>query len=168
MGKKGFIVLIVLIVFGLSGITAMIWFKEKSKTVYILTDRVFAEYKGTNEVRKKIKATEEKQKSILDSLYMEIQTSQKAGKMAEEKMKKDQQIYQKLYSGFAASDEKQKQQYNAEIWKQINQYLEEYGKEKNYDYVLGASGNGNIMFANSTLNVTDEVIQYINKKYNGD
>lgn len=167
MIKKSAMVLAVLIVVALFTVAASIFFKEKKKTVYILTEKILEDYEGAKEIRKKIKDTELKQRSILDSIYLEIQTPNKDGKDNGEKIKKDKEVYQRLYSGFANSNQKQQQEYNAVLWKQINQYLEEYGIENNFDFILGASGNGNIMFADTTLNVTDDVVKYINKKYAG-
>jgi outer membrane protein len=53
------------------------------------------------------------------------------------------------------------------IWTQLNQYITEYGKTKDYEYILGANGSGSLMYADSTLNITEEVTAFANKKYSG-
>lgn len=58
-------------------------------------------------------------------------------------------------------------QYNEQIWKQLNQYIEDYGRDNGYDYLLGASGQGAIMYANEAQDLTKEIIFYVNNKYSG-
>jgi len=59
------------------------------------------------------------------------------------------------------------QDYDQQIWERINGYVTDYAKEKDYDFILGASGDGNLMFAKDTLDITDELIIYCNSNYNG-
>jgi outer membrane protein len=54
-----------------------------------------------------------------------------------------------------------------QIWNQLNSYVQEYGQEHGYDYILGATGDGGIMYASEAKNLNEEVISYINDKYNG-
>ena len=49
------------------------------------------------------------------------------------------------------------------IWKEINAKVTEYGKEKGIDFILGAKGDGTIMYANEAKEITKEIIEYINK-----
>jgi len=60
-----------------------------------------------------------------------------------------------------------KEQYYEKIVTQLNQYVTDFGKESVYDIVLGANGNGTIMYATPKIDITDEVLVYINSKYEG-
>jgi len=55
---------------------------------------------------------------------------------------------------------------NDKIWNQVNQFIEDYGKEKQYRFVLGATGEGTIMFGDKHVDVTDETLAYLNNRYN--
>ena len=55
--------------------------------------------------------------------------------------------------------------YTADIWKRINHYVSDYGKTEGYDFIFGATGDGGLMYANDVNDITDEVILYLNKKY---
>lgn len=57
--------------------------------------------------------------------------------------------------------------FNQEVWDKINAYLTEYGKDKHYDMVIGATGTGTLMYGSETYDITDEVLTYINEKYEG-
>ena len=48
-----------------------------------------------------------------------------------------------------------------------NQYIKDYGIQNNYILIFGVSGQGNIMYANDGLDATEEVIEYVNKRYQG-
>ena len=43
--------------------------------------------------------------------------------------------------------------------------MKDYGVDHHYTYVMGANGGGTIMYADTSLNVTDDFIKYINQKY---
>ncbi|TDB58107.1 OmpH family outer membrane protein [Arundinibacter roseus] len=54
---------------------------------------------------------------------------------------------------------------NSELYDLIYQYIEKYNKSNQYEYVLGYSKGGGILFADSTLNVTQKMIEGLNKEY---
>jgi len=58
-------------------------------------------------------------------------------------------------------------EYNLKIWDKLNSYTKEFGRENNFSIIFGTSGGGNIMYAEDTLDVTKELIEYCNRKYNG-
>jgi outer membrane protein len=45
--------------------------------------------------------------------------------------------------------------------------MQDYGKKHGYDFIYGAQGSGNLMYANGQKNITDEVLKYINERYQG-
>jgi hypothetical protein len=47
---------------------------------------------------------------------------------------------------------------NQEILAEINTYIKQYGKEKGYDFILGATDNGNIVYAAEGKDITDDVL----------
>lgn len=52
-----------------------------------------------------------------------------------------------------------------EVYKKLNGYIEEYGKANSLDIILGSDGNGSVMYVDSTMNATEDVIDFINAKY---
>lgn len=54
--------------------------------------------------------------------------------------------------------------FNTEIQKRLDDFLEEYVKDKSYDYVLSYSKNGSILYANKGLDITREVIAGMNAR----
>jgi len=57
--------------------------------------------------------------------------------------------------------------FNEEVWGKINTLVEEYGKTHDHDIIIGASGSGSVMYGKEAHNITADVLEYINNKYNG-
>lgn len=51
------------------------------------------------------------------------------------------------------------------VIEEVNSFIKEYGKQNGYSYVFGNLGNGNIMYATDDNNITEEVIENLNKQY---
>lgn len=142
--------------------------KNTKKTAYINTSEVFNNFKMTKEIDVDVKKVEEKKQNILDSI---------AGRIKEITagiVKSDDANFNFLKNEFLTKRERfsdeisgLKQASIEKVWKQINQYLMEYGKDNNYDIIMGATGQGSLMYANENINITQEVTEYINKKYEG-
>jgi len=58
-----------------------------------------------------------------------------------------------------------KAEYDTEIWSRINTYVQSFGKQNNYSMIFGGAGNGSIMYTDSTINITQDVLNYMNEKY---
>lgn len=69
---------------------------------------------------------------------------------------------------FAARLDSMDNRFNSEVWLKINQYIEMFGQEHRYDMVIGASGTGSLMYGSKPYDITEDVLEYINKKYEGD
>lgn len=55
---------------------------------------------------------------------------------------------------------------NAIIWKRLNPLIQEYGRAKKYKMILGANGSGTLLYSDSTLDISDDLIKYVNDEYN--
>jgi outer membrane protein len=54
-----------------------------------------------------------------------------------------------------------------ELKKKINEFLDQYNQSKGYSYIFSYSSNINMLFyKDTTLNITNEVIQGLNEAYN--
>ena len=55
-----------------------------------------------------------------------------------------------------------------QVWDRLNLYIREYGKKHKYKIIFGMQGSGNIMFTKSGVEKTDEILDYCNKRYEGE
>ncbi|TFH33756.1 MAG: OmpH family outer membrane protein [Bacteroidia bacterium] len=54
---------------------------------------------------------------------------------------------------------------NRKVLQYIYDFLQEYTKENNFDYILGKSFGGQVLYGDSNLDITDDVLTRINEKY---
>ena len=166
MDKKSNYKLILLIITLLT-ITTLInvlFVSKKDKTGYILLNDVFEKFEMSKEYSSKIESIENKRMAILDSLKLEVV---KAEKISPKDLEYSQQLYFYKKQEFEKSNEQVRTQLNEQIWTQLNQYVNDYGKENGYSYIYGANGDGSIMYVNEKLNLTSELITFVNRKYKG-
>lgn len=141
----------------------IIHIKSESKIAYVNNVKVFENFNMTKELKKIGEKEFKIRKSNLDDLYANLNSS---GISITEKQKLMQQFIK---------DKEQLNQFNdvfgseqsAKIWTRIKSYSSDFSKEKNYTVLLGSDSNDNILFAAETIDVTNDLIIYLNKKYEG-
>ena len=146
-------------------------FRNNKKVAYIASNKVFDDFLLKKELEADLKKVQLYKQTYLDSLKLKIQTiSVKEGSRTKEDlllMDELKKMYLLKENNFNQESEYLFQEYNDKIWKQLNQYIEDFGKEFKYDYLFGTSGQGNLMYAGETENVTAIVTKYVNEKYAG-
>lgn len=150
----------------------MMSFKNTKKVGYITTLKVFEEFKLKKELESEFKKVQIARQTYLDSLKLNLQS---LGMRLEKnhdnetivRFDEAKKMYLMKERQFTEENENVYNSYTEQIWKQLNQYMEDYGKENKYDYLFGASGQGNIMYASEGEDVTKEIIEYVNNKYVG-
>ncbi len=55
-----------------------------------------------------------------------------------------------------------------QVLEYINQYLAEFNAEHGYQYILAKQFPGPILYSDSTMDITDAVVEGLNKKYNAE
>lgn len=170
---------LILLTIALSAATAVLsvsFFQKNKKTAWVDLPKVFNEFEFKKELEKNYIKSEEARKKITDSLELELQIMLKSfeGKKETEitnEKKSEFQIKRENYlrkkEQFQQDDAQMKSEFNGQIYKQLTQYVKDYGKEKDLAVVLGAEGSGVILYGDENNEVTTEVIDFINNKYKG-
>lgn len=145
--------------------------RSSKKIAYVNTIQLYDSFKLKKELEEKFSKVQLARQNLLDSIKFRIQyVSIKGAALSEqERMQVNDLQRSYLYKEKEFSDENATtmQQYSDQIWKQINQYVNDYGKKHGYDLILGATGEGNIMFARTEEDITKNVSEYINRRYAG-
>jgi outer membrane protein len=115
----------------------------------------------------------------VDTLISEIQNDIKkfekesAGMTAKERdlsrqllQTKQQQVadYQKATNDKATQEDNQM---TKEVLDEVNLFIKDYGKKKGLRIILAATDYGNIAYAKEGIDITDEILEGLNKKYEG-
>lgn len=153
---------------------------EKSQQVYVDVNKLIDGYNRTKEVRAEFETKAKTLNANVDSLMVNWQDELKAYEKERSKMtKKELELKQQLLS----NKQQQLNNYQQAIQKQIqeedqkatqtiindiNDYVKLYGKENDYDIIFGATGAGTIMYASEMADLTDKVLEGLNKEFKGD
>ncbi len=147
---------------------------------YVDIDSFEANYEYLKEQRKKFTDRKEAMQSELERSAQQLQSSaqtadQKArsGGMTEaeftatqKKLGQMQQSLQLREQSLTSQLLKEQEEFNTKLKKDLDSFLKEYNKDKKFDYILSYSslGGSQILLANPTYNITDDVIKGMNER----
>jgi Skp family chaperone for outer membrane proteins len=148
------------------GASTFFWFSKAGdkKIVYLNNAELINSFKLKKELEQDLNNLEANKKMILDSLLTEIKI---LGDKNPEESAKLKNIYMEKRSLFSNELDRAKRSSHEKIANQINEYVAEYGKDNEIDYILGATSDANIWYSKETYDATNDIIKYANEKYNG-
>lgn len=160
-------------------ITSFVANSSKSELVYVDVNKLMEGYKRTKVDKEAFDKKANTLKSNVDSLMTSWQNElKKYEKERSQLSKKELELSQQLLQNkqqqignYQEAIQKQIQEENHKmtqtIVNDINDYVKEYGKKHGYPIIFGASGSGNIMYAEDTADLTNEILNGLNTQYNG-
>jgi outer membrane protein len=80
---------------------------------------------------------------------------------------KKRQEYYTREQAFTQDNARASKSFTDQIWKQLNQYVKDYGKDHGYKFIFGYDGQGAVMYGEEGANVTEQVKKYVNDRYKG-
>jgi outer membrane protein len=141
--------------------------------VYVDNVKLFNDFEMSKEFNGKLESVAKLKQNQLDSLKFKLDALDlkfKSGNRSDSlimKFKLLKMEFDDMSERYNNEYEMAQSQYNAQIWKQLDQYIKEYSKEENIDIVVGASGDGTVMYGNDKYEITNELLQYANVQYSG-
>jgi outer membrane protein len=105
-----------------------------------------------------------------DAAYFQEQVKKKAisDQSAQEiygQLQQNQQSIAQLRDRYAAELQQSEMDMNVALIDSVMNFLKRYNDKYKFDYILGFTKGGNILFANDTLDVTKDVIKELNIAY---
>lgn len=142
--------------------------KINQSSVVINMERLYHEFEMTKAFEKKYVRLAKERGVAIDSLNTMLQTIQSNQEQAEP-IVVNQKIQKVAYAqaSLQQENERMRQELEQQIWNQLNEYLYQYGKENDYPVILGAQNNGNIIYVDTPVDITDAAIEFVNLKYRG-
>lgn len=145
------------------------------KTGYIDINQINKEYKLAVQYNEYIKEIEETATLELISIKKEIQLLEDTIKgFNDNKEKVGQDVLQKFYKLQKQFEFQQNmsrtaiedsiQIYRERLNAKVNKYVYKYAQKNGYDYVYSPAGTGTFMYADSNLNITKDVVYYLNSR----
>lgn len=176
MNKLSFWAAVIAIVISIS---TFIYVNPSSKQVYVDVNKLIDGYKRTKVVRadfeKKAKTLNANVDSLMTDWQNELKIYEKErSKMSTKELELKQELLgnkQQQINNYQQAIQKQIQEEDKKatqtIVNDINDYVKEYGKKHKYTIILGASGSGNIMYANEDADLTKVVLEGLNTEFEG-
>ena len=152
---------------------------QSTNLVYVDVNKLLESYKRTEIVRSEFEKKAKTLQSNVDSLILGWQEDLKTYEKERSKMtKKEISLKQELLnnkqqqiSSYQQAIQKQIQEEDKKatqtVINDINDYVKEYGKKKGYEIIFGASGSGNIMYADEGTDLTEKILEGLNNEFEG-
>ncbi len=153
------------------------YLQTSSQLVYVDVNKLMEGYDRTKVVRTEFETKAKTLNANVDSLMVDWQNELKLYEKERSGMtKKELELKQELLG----SKQQQINNYQQAIQKQIqeedkkatqtvvndiNDYVKEYGKKHGYKIIFGASGGGNIMYADEITDLTDKILEGLNAEF---
>lgn len=140
----------------------LFFYSKTASVVYVNNKKLFDDFRMTKEIKLSgEKLVQEKQKE-LQLVYEKLQAVKNPNEKALlanefEKKRSDLEMFNQTYG--AEQTEK--------IWERINSYSVEFSKSKNYKLIIGSESNRSLIYGDESLDVTNDLLKFINKKYEG-
>jgi len=160
-------------------LTLFLSFKNE-KTVYVDSMKLLSQYKGTLKAKAEYEKKATQWKANVDTLTIELnekitqyekekgRMTLKEKKLTEELLTTKQQDLERYRAAVTENAAKEDQLITTQVFKEIGDFVKQYGEGHGYDYVLGATSMGNIVYAAKGKNITDEVLKELNAGYRDD
>lgn len=148
------------------------------KIAFVEIDSIMTQYKFCKEYSSQLEKKSERMKATLTQRGMALQKAaqefqqkaqqnaytQETGRAAQEALEKQQaslqQLQEKLQNELATETNK----YNQALRDSVVRFLADYNKTHGYSIILSKAGD-NILLAEQSMDITEEVITGLNKRY---
>lgn len=138
-------------------------FEKDHQIVYVDNNKLFDGFKMTTEMKRIGEKEFNLKKIVLDSLYTKLQSpiiSEIEKKTVMQQFIQKKEALQEFNQDFAREE-------SYKIWTRIYSYTIDFSKEKKYQLIIGSENKRPVLYATESIDVTNELLAYINKKYEG-
>ncbi len=175
------------IFYAITAINLLLWIlfvvnffdRPMQQMAYVNSSKIINAYEGMKVARKNFEAKTLTWKTNIDSLAGELnkqiieyertnaRMSVKERALSQELIKTKQEQLAQYQQAMQARAREEDTKMTKAILEQINSYIADYGKERGFAMILAVTEYGNIAYANEGLDLTEEVIEGLNKQFAG-
>lgn len=154
-----------------------------NKVAYVNLDTLEARYELLKTKRQDFKQRQEQMESELQRSYQQMQSdadevqkkaqannlTQAEYETAQKRLMQMQQSLETRKQSLTDQLVKEQDDFNKDLKTRLDAFLEEYNKNRHYDYILSYSAAGSsILYANKQLDITKDVVDGMNATSNND
>lgn len=153
---------------------------SKVSMVYVNTDSLLVQYQFAKDLNDKLVQRQKSSKAGLESKAASFEKeaaafqekvqrnsflSQQSAESQQQELMKKQQNLQQLEYDLTQQLAKEQQDLNRQLYDSIVNFLKEYNQKYNYQFILGHTPGGGLLYANEKLEITDTIVKILNKRY---
>jgi outer membrane protein len=115
-----------------------------------------------------LESSAKKMQSDYESLQKRAQAgslSQSEGEAAQKRLYQMQQSLELRRQTLSQQLIKDQEAFNKDFQASLDKLLEEYNKDRGFDYILSYAKGGSILWANKQLDITNDVVEALNEMY---
>lgn len=149
------------------------------KVAYFIMDSLDANYDKVKEARKETASKEDAENSKISALEKELQKKaigydekMKANQMTQAEFEAAQRDIAQMKDNLVRQQQSSQQmlmEHNSkklgEIKKEIEDFLQEYNKDKVYNYIFMYDASSQFLYCDTLYNITKDVVEGLNKRY---
>lgn len=152
---------------------------SKSKTGFVDTQKLFEEYTELTEVQDKYTKMSDEVRSDLEpqiqAFQIKVDLYQKNAQSMSpaERQQKEQELgalQQQIQQAQQVRGGQIQQESQAEIdtiIKKVRDFIADYGKKNEFEYIYGKNEGANILYGKEELDLTEEILKELNANYSG-
>jgi outer membrane protein len=169
-------VLMILLISVISFVIFQSFSTNRNSIVYVDSEKLLNGYKGMMDARAEFEKKRSVWQTNIDSLTKEVKdaiskysknlsvSSEKEKELSRELIQTKQKELNDYQSAIKENAGQEEARLNRQVYSTVNAYLERYGKKHNFKMVLIAT-NGNIAYADPSIDITDVIVEDLNKEY---
>ncbi len=151
---------------------------KEDKIVYIDSIKLISNFQRAKiaklEYEKKISVWKANVDTLANELNLAVQKyqtertqmSERERRLTEELLQNKQKQLDDYRRATSENITKEDQNVTGKVLAEVNDFLKNFGEENGYDFILGTTNMGNIVYANKVKDVTDIALKELNRKYN--
>jgi len=153
-------------------ISSLIYLTFSETKIYFIDNQLLVkEFKMTKELERDYQSITTKRKELMDSLDLELKVLENKIRTGDNKLMDTYKYklidFKELSEEMEEKNSEVSAKFNDQVVTQLNQYVKEFAALHNVQFILGANGSGNLLYADEKYDKTKEVIVFVNKKYSG-
>lgn len=150
------------------------------KLAYVDVDSLLSQYEFSKDLNETMIKKEENVRATLNQKARELQNqvsefqrkaqnnaflTQERMQQEQERLGKMQQNLQDLQNRLSTEMQSENQKNTIMLRDSIRNYLKEYNQKKRYSMIFSNAGLENLLYADSTFNITKEIVKGLNARY---
>lgn len=133
---------------------------QNENIYYVDNVKLFDGFSMTKQMKSIGEKEFNKKKKEVDSLYIIVQNAASSNKSTTEIFIKKREDLEKFNQEYAINEVEK-------IWSRINVYSNEFSEQKGYTIVIGSDNKRNVLYASKKIDITNDLLAYMNNKYEG-